>query len=135
MRAFIVELENRPGMLADLCETMAQRGINITGVAATTVGDEGGIALVTSDEGSTRDIHEEWDDAYREVELVSARLEDRAGTLADAARRLADRDVNIDLVMPMGMSGGAVTVGFGVDDPTAAREALGELVAAGVATG
>ena len=36
VNAFIVELENRPGMLAGLAEAIAGRGINITAVAAAT---------------------------------------------------------------------------------------------------
>jgi hypothetical protein len=39
--------------------------------------------------------------------------------------------VNISLVMPTGMSGGRITVAFGVDDAAGAREALGDLAATG----
>ena len=48
-----------------------------------------------------------------------------------AARRLAERGVNIELIMTTGVQGTRITVAFGVDDPVGAREALGELAATG----
>ena len=132
MRAFIVRLEDRPGSLADLGDALGERGINITGVSGMTWGtDGGGLGLITNDEDGTRSVLEDRDAEYREVELVSAELDDQPGALAAAARRLADRDVNIEAVIPTGTSGSRVTVALGVDDAIAAREALGELAAAG----
>jgi hypothetical protein len=131
MRAFIVELEDKPGQLADLGDALGQRGINITGVAGATWDDEGAIAIITNDDAGTRSVLEEREDDYRDVELVSAGLEDKPGALGAAARRLAERGVNISLVMPTGMSGGRITVAFGVDDAAGAREALGDLAATG----
>ena len=53
MRAFIIELENRPGALADISEALGQRGINITGVAGSAWDDDGAIAIITNDESGT----------------------------------------------------------------------------------
>lgn len=131
MRAFIIQAENRPGALADLAEALGQRGINITGVAGSTSGSTGAIALITNDDSGTRSILDERGADYRESELVAAGMEDKPGTLGDAARRLADRGVNIEAIMPTGMQGGRVTVAFAVDDVAAAREALGDMAMAG----
>ena len=131
MRAFIVKLENRPGTLADIGEALGERGINISGVTGTTWDGQGAIALITNDDAGARSVLEDRDLTYRDVEIVSAGLEDKPGTLGAAARRLADRGVNIELIMPTGMQGTTVTVAFGVDDPVGAREALGELAATG----
>ena len=131
MRAFIVKLENHPGSLADLTEALGENGINIVGVSGTTWDGSGALSLITADEDGARTVLEDRDAGYREVELVSAALEDRPGSLGAAARRLADRDVNIETVIPTGMQGGRITVAFGVDDVAAAREALGELAAVG----
>lgn len=131
MRAFIVKLENRPGSLADLGEALGERGINISGVAGTTWDGDGAIALITNDDASARSVLEDRDLSYRDIEIVSAGLEDRPGSLGAAARLLADRGVNIELIMPTGMQGNRITVAFGVDDPAGAREALGELAATG----
>ena len=131
MRAFIVKLENRIGALADLGEALGERGINISGVAGTTWNGDGAIALITNDDAAARSVLEDRDITYRDVEIVSAGLEDKPGTLGAAARRLADRGVNIELIMPTGMQGSRITVAIGVDDPAGAREALGELAATG----
>jgi hypothetical protein len=131
MRAFIVNLENRPGVLADLGEALGERGINISGIAGTTWDDHGSIGLVTNDDAGARSVMEEKGISFRDVEVVSAGLEDRPGTLGDASRRLADAGVNIELIMPTGMQGNRITVAIGVDDAAKAREALGELAATG----
>jgi hypothetical protein len=127
MRAFIIKLDNRPGTLADLGEALGQRAINITGIAGTTWETSGAAAIVTNDDSGTKAALDEGGFDYRESELVSANVEDRPGTLAEAARRLATAGVNIELILPTGMQ----TVAFGVDDAERAREALGDLIAAG----
>jgi hypothetical protein len=131
VRAFIIKLENRTGALADLGEALGERGINISGIAGTTFDGDGSIALITNDDAGARSVLEDRDLTYRDVEIVSAGLEDKPGTLGAAARRLADRGVNIELIMPTGMQGSRITVAFGVDDAAGAREALGELAATG----
>jgi hypothetical protein len=131
LHAFIVNLENRRGTLADLGTALGERGINITGLAATTWEGTGSVAIVTNDDSATLAALDEAGFDYRETELVSAQIEDRPGALGEAARRIADRNVNIELVMPTDTQGTRVTVAFGVDDVERAREALGELAAVG----
>jgi hypothetical protein len=131
MHAFIIQAENRPGALADLAEAIGQRGINITGIAGSTWDSAGAIALITNDDSGTRSVLDERGADYREADLVAAGMEDKPGTLGDAARRLADRGVNIEAIMPTGMQGGRVTVAFAVDDVNAAREALGDMATTG----
>jgi hypothetical protein len=131
VRAFIVRLDNRPGTLADLGEALGERGINISGLSGTTWDGAGALAVITNDDAGARAVLEDRDLIYRDCEVVSAGLEDRPGALGAAARRLADRGVNIELIMTIGVQGTRVTVAFGVDDPVGAREALGELAATG----
>ncbi len=127
MNAFIVELENQPGRLAAIAKATADRGINITGIAGATTGDQGSIVLITNDEAGTRSCLDGAGFGYREVGLVSAALEDRPGSLADAAQRLSDAGVNVEAFLPTGMAGGKISVAFGVDNISAAKQALGEL--------
>lgn len=131
MHAFIIQAENKPGALADLAEAIGQRGINITGVAGSTWDSAGAITIITNDDSGTRSVLDERGADYREADLVAAGMEDRPGTLGAAARRLADRGVNIEAIVPTGMQGNRVTVAFAVDDVNAAREALGDMAMAG----
>ncbi len=125
MNAFIVELPNQPGSLAMVAEAVAERGINITGFAGATSGDLGSVVFTTDDESATRSALGEKGWVYREVPIVHASMEHRPGTLAAAARRLADAGINIETAFVAGMDGDKVQVAFGVDTPEAAKRALG----------
>ncbi len=132
MHAFLVELPNQPGSLAGLAAALADRGINIDGIAAAACGGTGTAGLITNDEDGARSVLAGRGDSYREIELVSASLENKPGTLASATRRLADAGVNIEFLAPSGMDGGKVQVAIGVDNAAAALQALGELAAVGM---
>ena len=132
MHAFLVELPNQPGSLAGLSAALADRGINIAGIAGATCGASGSVGLITNDEEITRSVLSGRGDSFREIDLVSAQLENVSGTLANATRRLADAGVNIEFLTPSGMEGNKITLAIGVDNAEAARQALGELAAVGM---
>lgn len=131
MIAYIVELEDRPGELARVTEAIASRGINIVSGAGIGLGGPGAVALLTNDEEGTRSALDQAGCSYRQTQIVPISLPDRPGALADAARRLADAGVNVELLIPTRVGGeGNVTVGIGVQDVEKARSALGELATA-----
>ena len=131
MNTFIIELDNRPGSLADVAAALAEKGININGVAGLAGSTTGLVAIVTNDEDATRSALDGLGARYREAALASASLEDKPGTLADIARRLADAGVNIEAIFPTGMEGGRITVAFGVDNIEAARSVIGQSASVG----
>lgn len=132
MNAFIVELENRPGELARLAEALGERGINITSIGAVASGGSGGIGLLTNDEAGTRDVLSSAGIQSREIGLVSASLPNNPGTLGQVARRLADAGVNVELLLPTGMSGSNVSIALGVDNVEAAQAVVGQAQGQGV---
>lgn len=127
MRAHIVWLEDRAGTLADLCDALEAAHLNISGISATTWQDRGAVAFTTDDPEATTALLDQRHADYRAVELVAAELADRPGALAVAARRLANRDISIQALVPMGVRDGRRIVGFVVEIPAAARQALGDL--------
>jgi hypothetical protein len=131
MNAFIVELKHRPGELAKVTEAIAQKGIDITGFSGATCGDSGTVVLLTNDEAGTRRALSDGGCQVREVELVTASLENKPGALAQISRRLADAGINIEAAVPTGMSGNKVTLAFATDQPTRARGLVSEAVGAG----
>ena len=131
MNAFIIELEDRPGTLADIADAIAGKGINIAGVAGATASGGGAIALVTNDEAGTRSVLDASGTRYRQVALATASLEDKPGMLAEAARKLANAGVNIEAIFPTGMDAGKITVAFGVDNIEAAKSALSQYASVG----
>ncbi|HYN65202.1 MAG TPA: ACT domain-containing protein [Candidatus Limnocylindrales bacterium] len=131
MNTFIIELEDRPGTLADIADAIAEKGINITGVAGATAAGSGAIAVVTNDEAGTRSVLDAAGTRYREVALATASLENKPGMLAEVARKLANAGVNIAAIFPTGMEGGKITVAFGVDNIEAAKSALSQYAGVG----
>ena len=129
MQWFIVEAANKPGEFARHAEEIAQRGINLANVLCLGIGDRGGAAFYAKDEAGLRSALSDAGIAFREVSVVTARLDDKPGTVAEAARLLGDAGVNIELLAPMGMDGSKVTVAIGVDKEEQARTALGDLEA------
>lgn len=125
MNVFIVDLKHQPGELAKAAEAIALKGINITAFSGLTCGDHGQIALLTNDEAGTRKALSEAGFSVREVEVVSTTLEHSPGTLAAAARKLADAGISVEVALPTVMSGGNVTLAFATDQPARARTVLG----------
>jgi hypothetical protein len=135
MNAFIVDLTNKPGELARLAEAIAQKGINIEAFAGSTAAGAGSVILLTNDEAGTRKAITDAGFMARESELVTASMEHTPGSLAAAARKLADAGVNIEAALPTGMAGNNVTVSFATDQPAKAREILGASERAGIGVG
>lgn len=124
MNAFIISAPNKPGELAKICEAIAQKGINITSLTSLGWKEQGAIALTTNDESGTRSALSGIGQV-QELELIPVSLEDRPGTLAAAARKLADAGINIELMLPIAMREGKVTAAFATSDNARARELIG----------
>ena len=56
--------------------------------------------------------------------IRDGRLRQEPGTLAKAARRLADAGINIEALLPIGMEGNEVHVAFVTNDAVKARQVL-----------
>jgi len=124
MNAFIVDLKNKPGEFGKVAEAISAMGINITGFSGATCGETGTVVLVTRDEARTRQALTQGPWNYRAVELVTASLADRPGTLAEVTKALGKANVNIEAALPLAMDGGSVHVAFATDDPVKAREII-----------
>jgi hypothetical protein len=131
MNAFIVEVKNKPGELARAAEALASRGVNITGFTGASCGDMGSVCFITNDEAGARRALSEAKYKVHERELVVATLADKPGSLAEAARRLANAGVSIEAALPTGMSGSNIHIAFATDDAVKARSALAETVLSG----
>ncbi|MGH2724229.1 MAG: ACT domain-containing protein [Actinomycetota bacterium] len=115
-----VQLEDRPGELARLGETLGAAGINLIGFTATRIGGVGEIHLLVDDPAAARQaLKDAGIQVSSEREMVVLPVEERPGELGRAARTLADAGVNIELAYPA-----ETGLAFGVDDPDRARGAL-----------
>ena len=105
---------------------VAARRVNITGGAGLGWGNSGAFAAWSDDEAGLRAALGDLQCNFHEVEVVQASV---ANSSPKAARKLADAGVNIEFVVPMGMSDGQMMLAVGVDKVAAAREALGDRMA------
>ena len=97
MRDLTVQLEDRPGTLADLAEALGNAGINIEGIAGFAVPGAGGLVhLLVEDGAAARAALEATGVSIEhEADVVLVEMEDRPGELGRIARKLADAGVNL----------------------------------------
>jgi hypothetical protein len=124
MQLFTVKLKNEPGTLAKVAEAVAARGVDIRAIGGGGLGDAGVAALITDNDDATRAALQEAMCEFSSSEALMADLEDRPGTLARAARAMADAGVNVTGVLIVQSMGDRARMAFGVDDAMKAREAL-----------
>jgi hypothetical protein len=95
-----VELENRPGTLADLGDALGNAGINIDGGAAiaTGPGQEGIHILVDNADGARAALQDAGLKVTDERDVLVMDVVDQPGELGRIAKRMATAGINIDLV-------------------------------------
>jgi hypothetical protein len=122
MKDFIVDLEDRPNGLAVFAEVMAAAGLNIEGVCSVFAdGRRVDHVLVEDVEPAIEALADAGFEVFGPRDVLLVDLEDRPGTLADVAGRIADAGVDIDLAY----FATRTRLVLGVEDLEKAREALG----------
>jgi len=94
-----VNLENKPGTVAQAAEALGNAGINIEGGFGMAMGDKGELHLLVADADSARSALQAAGvqcGGDRDVEVVS--MIDEPGELGRHLRRIADAGVNLDMV-------------------------------------
>ena len=89
-------LDNSPGMLAEVCDALAQAKINIYAISTSDTVDHSVIRMVLSDPRRAMLIFEERGTLVVESEVVMVEGTNRPGSLAQLARKLADARINIE---------------------------------------
>ena len=95
---FTVTLQNRPGAMAELAETLAKSGINIIAIHGTPCDDEGYVQFVTDNTDATVNALQMAgiESSVRQVLLVT--MVDQPGALARVARALAEAGINLNSI-------------------------------------
>ena len=125
MQAFILETPNRPGEFARQAQAIATRDINVAAICLG-LGSRGGSAFLARDESGVRSALSTAGLTYHEVPVVTVWLEDKPGTAAKTAKKLADAGVNIELFAPVQYTDGKATIAIGVDKIEEARRVLSD---------
>lgn len=89
-------LDNRPGMLADVADALAQAKINIYAISTSDTVDHSVIRLVVNDYRKALHVFEEHGTLVVEDEVLLVDGSNKPGELARIARKLADAKINIE---------------------------------------
>jgi hypothetical protein len=97
IKEFTIRLEDRPGILGKLCQTLAAENVNILAYQqfAQEKG-QGSVRLVVDNPDKTRTALNNQRADFSEAEAVKVMLANRPGELARVASRLGDERININ---------------------------------------
>jgi hypothetical protein len=120
-----VTMEDRPGSLAKLADALGKAGVNMDAIAAQTSAGSGDIRILVEDTAAARKALDAAGIRVQgEREMVFADLADTPGSLAAAARKLSDANLNVDAIYVVGGAGGKKQLAIGVSDVAKGRAAL-----------
>ena len=118
----LIQAENKPGVLAQICSELAKVAVNITAIMASHDG-AGGIRIVATPHATARKVLDGLKISYREEEGIAVRLSDRPGALGKATRKLGDKGINIHYAYGSIVKGeGRALIILGVSDVNKAAD-------------
>jgi hypothetical protein len=117
----VIDVENSPGALARVATAISDAGVNIAAATFVGPGDRAEIhILVPHAEAVKHALAISHVAVTGEREVVVVDVEDRPGVLADLTRKVAQAEVNLDLVYVATRN----RIVFGAEDLAALRAAL-----------
>jgi hypothetical protein len=117
----VIDVENTPGALARVATAISDAGVNIAAATFVGPGDRAEIhILVPHAEAVKHALAISHVAVTGEREVVVVDVEDRPGVLADLTRKVAQAEVNLDLVYVATRN----RIVFGAEDLVALRAAL-----------
>src|SRR5437763_5956758 len=94
-----IDIENKPGALAEVAAAISDAGVNIAGATCIGTGERAEVhILVPHAEAAKHSLAISHLAVTREREVVIVDVEDRPGVLADLTRKIARAGINLDLV-------------------------------------
>jgi hypothetical protein len=129
-KEFTVKIEDKPGALGRCFQALGERGVNITAFQSYVEEGESVARFVADDMATAKSVLGGMQMIFEETDVAVVRLPNRPGMLGRAAARLGEKQINIDYSycgFEPGLQSGMLV--FGVDQLTAAANALDELAA------
>lgn len=120
----IVSLENQPGTLADVTETLAEVGVNIEGVTCQAQGAFGVARFLTDNPGKAFKALEKANFPVARREVSTVTLSNEPGTLAEATRKLANSGINIESLFANASGNDEGEIVIETDNPANAQKVL-----------
>jgi hypothetical protein len=89
-------LENRPGMLARVCDALSAAKINIYAISTSDTVDHSVVRMVVSDPAKALFVFEEHGTLVVEDDVLMITGDNKPGSLAKIAHKLANAKINIE---------------------------------------
>jgi hypothetical protein len=89
-------LDNRPGMLARVCDALSAAKINIYAITTSDTVDHSVIRMVVSDTSRAMSVFEDHHTLVVDDDVLMIEGDNKSGTLAKMAHKLATAGVNIE---------------------------------------
>jgi hypothetical protein len=127
MRQMSVFLENVPGRLATLCNTLESNGIDLRAMATSEGSDYGVVRILVDDVDGAEEVLRSASLPFSTIEVLALELSDEPGALGKVAVRLAEAGINVEYAYATAVSGMARALCvFKVADPSVAEASLGQ---------
>ena len=121
LRQISVFLENVPGRLANLCNTLETNGIDLRAMTTSEGSEYGVVRLIADDVERAEEALRAAELPFATVDVLGVEVTDRPGALGKVAVRLAGAGINVEYAYVTAVSGGARALCiFKVSDPAAA---------------
>jgi hypothetical protein len=95
-RQLALFLENRPGMLARVCNALSAAKINIYAISSSDTVDHLVLRMIVSDPDKALEVFEQHGTLVVEREVLMIEGSNKPGSLARIAQKLADARINIE---------------------------------------
>lgn len=125
LKQITVFLENVPGRLATLCNTLENRGVNLQAMTTSEASEYGVVRMIVDNVDKATEALRQVDLPFSTVDVLGIEVSDEPGALGKVAVQLAEAGFNVDYayVTVASRSGNALCV-FKVLDPHQAEETL-----------
>ncbi len=136
IKEFTIRLEDKPGTLGKLCQTLAEQDVNILAYQQFPhEKGKGSVRLVVDNPDKTKTTLDRQSADYSETEVAKVMLPNRPGELARVASRLGDQGININYGYAGADPGSSASfVILGVAEAGKAVKLLEQAAAAGAKT-
>lgn len=115
-----VESENKPGTLAKVTAPLKEAGVSITACCAWGEGGKANFALLTENNAKALEVLKKSGYSPTEQEVVTTTLQHRVGSLAEAAQKLGQANIDIQFCYVTATGGNALAVFATSDNKKAA---------------
>ncbi len=125
MKEITVIANDRIGLLADVSEALAAKGINIHAISVEVISRSCIARIMVEDASAAKKVLEKGGYKVMDADLLVVHLKDQPGELAQVTRKLAKSQVSIHNILMVSRENGQTVLAMHVSDYDKAKATLG----------